>query len=148
MDVTWLYGILTGGGVLALAGLVGAAWEAHREHKRWLRNQRAEAYLELQKRLVDLTNQLVLRNAGGKKEQATLGLTLQAVAHQAEAIVLLGPLSVNARVGDVLESMNEVRRLTNRPKGTPTQEVLEAFSSSIGMFNVAARRVLRTDYNN
>lgn len=93
-----LFALLVGALGASLLGLLGAWIQSRREHRKWLREQRFEAYRQFMIDMSDMSRIVsqtpTLLNAGALK--ADIETLVERFSHSFEAVSLLGPKSVNA----------------------------------------------------
>jgi hypothetical protein len=125
--------IATGGGIAALAGLVGALFQDRREHQRWLRNERLEAYSSLLAETERFhTDPLRL---GPENKQRTLDALLLHVAR----MQLLGPQVVEKSVDNMTAALMNAFLHPDDPIAT------SAYRELRNAYIAEARRALRVN---
>ena len=151
MEEAWgtLVPLFVGAALTVVGGLVGATVQHRREHERWVRERRYEAYVafaswaEVSKRIAD---QYIARatDANGRKSPLPASVREEMVEHQKRRtevfgpIAILGPESVvdaaNAFIATLAASVNEA----------PNPDAVRQSQSG---FLVAMRKTLDINYH-
>lgn len=117
--------VLVGGLIAFLGGLVGAAIQGRREHRRWLRERRYEAFVSavdtasivrsVATEVVDLVNKVRANEIPPDKHEATaarltermayLGSLGDATSERMAPLVILGPKSVSDAYVAIVDAM-------------------------------------------
>jgi hypothetical protein len=135
----WL-AVVAGGGVAVISSGLGARYGARLEDRRWLREQRREAYHEY----MNVMNRLAI-HLGEEGPEAPMELDFGMDLFRAQnAVLLLGPERVAALTNEVTDALEARTALPN----PATPEDLDAWRERtrlvMARFIDAAARVIRT----
>jgi hypothetical protein len=139
MTVESVLSLLIGALGAAVLGLIGAWIQSLREHRKWLREQRFEAYRAFMKDMDSLgylaTTTPTLVNAIGLNKRANA--LLEGYADAFEAVSLLGPKNVNAAGQQWVWAARDL-------KGTKSGPEYKAWTAARWHFLIAAGVELRS----